>query len=362
MRKLKIPFVAIFFALLSQLTFAKGWVDVANFDHYSGWACKPGSPQVVAIHIYASGQLIGAGNANLLRETAVKTACNSTSQNHGFDIWVNVPASLMNGSNREVIIYSVYADGSNDKIDNTPRQVNFPALPGQEKPVNFGDIVGRDLTYSWAGPLNYFGHIGIWDGANVIEATGTQNGDDTLKITPWSAYSGLPIRWPTVSPQTLNIRHSYCDKAFCELYEQPNGELTTNAANSGVREMAAKSAYLKYLIGASYTRLATFSSSKQGYRYSTKKLCNPFATSCIPTIIQEKAKRGIYRCETFALDAWASTSTKAGYPLMAQYVSSFQSQGDVDKWGRQLNFLISPTRIRTPRDTYDNFQRQWWGS
>lgn len=362
MKKLKIPFIAIALTLLSQLTFAKGWVDVATFNRYAGWACKPGSPQVVAIHIYASGQLIGAGNANLLRETAVKNACKSTSQNHGFDISVNVPAALLNGSNHEVMLYSIYADGSHEKLDNTPIQVNFPALPGQEMPINFGDIVGRDLSYSWAGPLNYFGHIGIWDGAQVIEATGSHNGDDTLKITPWSAYASLPTRWPTISPVTLNIRQSYCDKAFCQLYEQPNGDLTTNAANSGVREMVAKSAYLKYLIGASYTRLATFNSSKQGYRYSTTRLCNPFATSCIPTIIQEKAKRGTYRCETFALEAWASTSTSSGYPLMAQFVSSFQSQRDVDKWGRQTRFLISPARIRTPRDTYDNFKRQWWGS
>ncbi|WP_395027892.1 hypothetical protein [Comamonas odontotermitis] len=209
--------------------------------------------------------------------------------------------------------------------------------------------------------MNYFGHIGIWDGANIIEATGAQNGDDTLKTTPWSAYASLSTKWPTVSPQTLDIRHAYCGQAFCQLYEQPNGDLTTNATNSGLREMAAKSAYLKYLIGASYTRLATFSSSKQGFRYSTTRLCNPFATSCISTIIQEKAKRGTYRCETFALEAWASTSTKSGYQLMAQYVSSFQNQADIDKWGKQTSFLISPTRIRTPRDVYDNFKRQWWG-
>ncbi|MEG1281794.1 MAG: hypothetical protein RSD57_15225 [Comamonas sp.] len=250
MKKLKIPFSAIVLTLLSQLTFAKGWADVATFNRYAGWACKSGSPQVVAIHIYASGQIIGAGNANLLRETAVRNTCNSTSQNHGFDISLNIPATLLDGSNREVIIYSIYADGSHEKIDNTPMRVNFPEVPGQEKPTNFGDIVGRDLNYSWAGPLNYFGHIGIWDGSNIIEATGNQNGDDTLKITPWSDYANLLTRWPTVSPQTLNIRHAYCDKAFCELYEQKNGDLTTNAANSGPREMAAKSAYLKYFIRA----------------------------------------------------------------------------------------------------------------
>jgi len=145
--------------------------------------------------------------------------------------------------------------------------------------------------------------------------------------------------------------------------ELANGDLAPVGANtSHLREMAFKSAYVKYLIGASYTTLATWSPSKQGIRYSTTRHCSPFGTGtiCNPKLVEKKTVRGIYRCETFALDAWGSTSTIGSYQLEGQKVAPFENASDVQRWGKQINFLTSPLRIRTPKDVYDNFQRQWW--
>jgi hypothetical protein len=362
MKKLHFVLSASILLLNCQLTHAKGWIDIANYDHFAGWACKQGSSQIVDIHIYASGHLIGSGTAGNIRESAVQAVCGSSLQTHGFDIWVSAPAALRDGTLRDVIIYAIYEDGSHEKLDNTPIKVLFPAAPGQvQRPQQFGDIVGRDLGYSWAGPLNYFGHIGIWDGIRVIEATGLKNGDDTLKLTPWSSYVSDPTTWRPISPVTARLRHSYCAQSICPMSELANGDLTPiGSKTSHLREMAAKSAYVKYLIGARYTVLATWSPSKQGIRYNTRRHCNPFSTSCHPRLVETKAVQGVYRCETFALDVWGSTSTVGSYQLVGQKVAPFESTSDVQRWGKQIQFLTSPIRIRTPKDTYDNFQRQWW--
>lgn len=343
--------------------YAKGWVDVGTvYNRYVGWACKSGSAETVSVHIYVDGNFIGAGVASNIREFAVQTACGSTHSKHGFDIAVNVPSALLNGSNRSVVVYAIYADGSHEKLDNTPLQVQFAALPGRARPTQMGDIVGRNLAYSWGGPLNYFGHIGIWDGSNVIEATGTENSGDTLKVKSWNEFSSAPDLWQTITPVTDEFKQYYCSRPVCVEYNEWGvGPSTSSTLAYGyTREIAAKSAYVYYLIGASYTRLADFSPAKQGHRYGTKACCSPFGSGpCRDVWTEKKATRGVYRCETFVLHAWATSSIKSGYPTILQRVGAYENPAAVRHWDMQIAALLDKL-IRTPRHIYENMQMRWW--
>lgn len=200
--------------MVSLPAFANGWLDQSTtYDRYIGWACFPGNSNPVGVHIYVGGTYIGGGNAALYREDAVRTACGSTTSNHGFDIKVTVPPNLRDGKTRAVTVYAVYANGSSAQIGNTPMNLVFKADP--TKPQKLGDIVGRDLAYSWGGSLNYFGHIGIWDGVNVIEAVGSSSADDTLKKTSWEAFSNGATLWQPITPAQLDYKQKYCHIANC---------------------------------------------------------------------------------------------------------------------------------------------------
>ncbi|BCN40573.1 hypothetical protein ALDI51_38920 [Alicycliphilus denitrificans] len=353
--------IFVCFIVCSGICQAKGWIDAnSTYNRYVGWACVPNSGQIVGIHIYAGGTYIGGGNASLTREFAVQQACNSTHSNHGFDIPVSVPAALLDGTVRDVQIYSIHEDGSVAQLDNSPVRLKFEALPGRERPSNLGDIVGRDLQYEWGGPLNYFGHIGIWDGGNVIEATGASNSDDTLKITSWATFSSAPALWPTVVPVLSDYAQNYCREIICNV----NGLsavspwiLPIQTHVGGLRELAAKRAYLSYLIGASYTRLATFTPTKQGTKRYQVELCSPFASQCNPPLVTVKASRGTYRCETFVMHSWAATSIHSEYAFHHQSLYGFENPKKAEKWGRQIDYIMSPLRIISPKAMYENFKK-----
>lgn len=353
--------VLFLLVFLSNTSFAKGWVDASTtYNRYVGWACVQNSSQIVGIHIYASDTFIGGGNAALTREFAVRDACWSTHSNHGFDISVDVPAHLLDGTMREVKVFSIHEDGSVAQLDNSPVRLKFEALPGRARPSNLGDIVGRDLQYSWGGPLNYFGHIGIWDGGNVIQATGTANSDDTLNIESWASFSSSPNLWATGVPVLNDFAQNYCREVICNtngMSARPPWVMTVVTHVGGLRELAAKRAYLSYLIGASYTRLATFTPTTQGTRRYLTETCSPFATSCNPPLQTVKATRGTYRCETFVMHSWAASDIYSQYAFYHQSLYGWNPEKKAEKWHKQMDYIMSPLRIVTPLTIYQNFLR-----
>ena len=355
----------IFLIFSSDFIYAIGYVETAVYNHYQGWACKPNSEEVVGIHIYADGIYIGGGNAPNAREFAVAAACGTSSSSHGFDIQFTIPGNLLDGSLRQVRIYSIHADGSHAELNNSPVNVRFSNIPVKPIPSNEGDIVGRDLSYSWGGPLNYFGHIGIWDGANVIEAIEAVDGDDTLKLTPWAQFSNAPNLWENLTPVLDNYAQNYCRDILCNV----NGSsafapwvLGSGTHTGGLRELAAKRAYLSYLIGASYTRLATYTSTKQGTRRYATETCNPFNTAaCKPPLVTTKQTRGVYRCETFVMDSWAATGGTSSSAFISQslYATFSPTPGRYqERWRRQIDYITSLARIRTPATVFNSF-RYW---
>lgn len=359
MKKLHLALTASALVIACQLTHAKGWVDVAQHNRFAGWACKSGSAQMVDVHVYANGRIIGAGKAGNRREDAVKNVCGSTSHFHGFDVPLATPADMLDGTMKDIIIYAIYNDGSHEKLDNTPIKVQFPhGGNSTPPPANFGDIVGRDLDVSGLG---YVGHIGVWDGEMVVEAIGFKDARNTIKRTPWSAYNSNPTKWQTISPVTINVRHKYCHAKECLLTELENGDLVTMTGSThGVREMAAKSAYVKFLIGAEYTATAQSSAAKQGYRYYSIRHCFPFGSSCQPRQIKSKPTRGIYRCDTFVLDAWGGTSALYSNALSGIKAAPFENRSNLDKWYKHIDSLTSWYRLQTPKNVYDNMQKAWW--
>lgn len=362
MKKFHIIFTIAPLFLIPKTAFCKGWLDVSTtYNRYIGWACQPGSADPVGIHIYADGHYIGGGNAAIVREFAVQYACNSITSRHGFDISIDVPAILLDGTIRDVTVYAIYANNRSERLSNTPAKLKFFALPGKEKPTVIGDVVGRDLGSQEVGPL---GHIGIWDGRNVLEAIGYGDANDTIKETPWSSFSSKPNLWKTISPVWQgDFRQRFCDESVCWHRQNDNGVLYllgNQTRTTWLQEMAARSAYVKYKIGASYTLSAYFTPARQGLSYWTKSFCSPFASQCQMTKVERKPIRGFYRCDGLVLDAWTSTAIRGGTPLLGQEIYAAPHQSVVDSWNRQMSYQIAWNRIITPANVHANLQQRNW--
>jgi len=357
------------FILTIGICYAEGVIDnISKPNRYVGWACLSGSSNPVNVQIYADGVHIGSGGATLTREFVVREKCGSSHSNHGFDIAVKPSQKLLNGAVREVQAFLVYEDGSMMELDNSPVQMTFDDNLGKPKPTHYGDIVGRNLSYSWGGPLNYFGHIGIWDGENIIQATGSSNKDDTLRLESWESFSANPDGlWETVTPVAENIVQYYCMKEICnenDPYTSWPWVLPEYKHVSDLREMAAKRAYVSYLIGASYTKTSDFTPTQQGTKRYITGGCNPYYwwQPCTPTLYSLKPERGIYRCETFVLHSWIATDirTESKYKFRQQGLSSvYASEGSVRRWHKHIESLRSSFWITTtPHGVYNKLQ-EW---
>ncbi len=265
----------------------------------AGWACDSTRPnEATGIHIWRESAWLTGGNASIPREPAVGTACGSSNSNHGFDISVDVPEALLDNADHVVTVYSVGSGGYTEAIGSK----RLPFLSGKLKlPKTMGDIVGRDLDTAVAGAL---GHIGIWDGTQVIEVLNEPG--NVVKINTWENFRGRTKPWDTAYPKIPNYSVRTCYAAVC------NGEGAVFGGSGGSnpthttfdsRLALIRRAFQIMAIGASYTLTAA-------------------PTVALPTINrpsgQTGARKGVYRCDTFVLDlfAWIDIPTGSSENVM----------------------------------------------
>lgn len=348
----------LFFALFLNISQGKGYLESpTTFDRYVGWACVVGNAAPVGIHIYADGNYIGGGSAPLVREQAVGNSCESGSNNHGFNIPVSIPANLRSGVNRNVSVYLIHNDYV-EELSGSPKTVFFPEILGLEKPKNFGDVVGRDLNV--VTPISYLGHIGIWDGYEVIEVLGQALGN-TVTRQSWDTFKTLPNKWGTVVPVISDYSQIYCDNTVCQHTRRvaADGKITdsySHRTNTKLREMATKAAYVRYLIGGTYTLTALSTDASQGSKNTTiTTICGVYSCTNHTNYSSYKATPGVYRCDTFVLRAWSATAGLMKYSELALFTSAKA----VERWEKHINHLSFGGTI-TPLTIYNRFKVAGW--
>lgn len=210
----------------------------------------------------------------------------------------NPGAALVIQDDGNLVIYAAYGRGPLWSIG---------ADPGPNDPTRTGQVVGRDLDYGPGAPL---GHIGIWDGREVIEAI-NQGGNavrsvsigDFKKATRYWGYAS-----PAIPPGTVLV----CSYTVCN-----NDTFFTVDVLEGIARRARQ---IK-AIGADYTMLPTARRAVAAWVYG------------VPT-------RGLYRCDTFVLDVMFT-------PMLSDQAGDSAHR----RWRGMLNDLDSPTL--TPRRVFD---------
>jgi hypothetical protein len=142
-----------------------------------------------------------------------------------------------------------------------------------------GDVIGRELNV-WG--LGSIGHVGIWDGTQVIEAGPSGESGNAIHLTSFGDFKLASSYWGKATPSVADGLVGFCAEPFCSIKSWSN--------NMSARKAIATRAYLIHMIGADYT-------------ISTQYQRAWPASELWP------AQRGVYRCDTFTYDALTHSAT-----------------------------------------------------
>ena len=266
---------------------AAGYFDIAAANRFAGWACDPNSPNSqIQVDIWRDdGLYLGGRVANSPRKQAVATACNSTHSSHGFDFVPQLNASAMDNRSHTVRAYAISTTGGVTELIGSPKTVVFGTLSPQ--PKNIGDIVGRDFERWRDVGLGVVGHVGFWDGAQVVEAYPNPNPDENaLHLNSYAAFQSKTTAWTPVLTNLPDIKVTGCFEKRCInfLPSSQGGQVQTLP----IRQAMKLRALQMQGIGASYTVSSYYISASPGDAY------------------HEPAK-GKYRCDSFVLSLFDFT-------------------------------------------------------
>jgi hypothetical protein len=147
-------------------------------------------------------------------------------------------------------------------------------------PSNQGDIVGRDLLVTGLG---WMGHVGIWDGKQVIEVL---NESDVVQINNLDSFKRKSTYWGAVSPKITPYLVDNCFQPRCTKFwpVASGGQIESVQVQIAIVQRALQIDR----IGADYTIGSSYKSAWAGDA-------------------NHGSERGKYRCDTFVEDLYAST-------------------------------------------------------
>lgn len=321
-----------------QHAFALGYVDSASLSggqlRITGWACDSANRNVAtAIHVRRDDNiLLGGGIAPNLREAAVGAACSSTNSNHGFDITIQLGSSTLDNKSHLVRIYSVGPTGNVEEITPaTNTNLMFANGTPVVLPKNQGDIVGRDLR----GVIGSLGHLGFWDGRQVIEV---MNESKVVQKNSYDSFSSKSPTWNPISTNIPNFSIRTCYQATCDWQSNSADRVTLST-----RSAMANRAYQIFTIGADYTAMSYA-------KYAVPSLYDASSRRTTPAV------RGTYRCDTFVLDLFGFTNIPSGYGSYFMWGDSRGISwpldrvisGDPQSWKTNINLLFTATTMLPP--------------
>lgn len=196
-----------------------------------------------------------------------------------------------------------------------------------ERPQQSGDIVGRDLNMPGLGA---FGHLGFWDGSQVIEVL--NEGGNAVKKNSFDNFASRTNTWPSIHPNIppFTIKSCYLSTCSWQINANDRGILSTRIA------MAAR-AYQIYLTGADYTLSS----------YPTYAIPNLFDTK---DRITTPSVRGKYRCDTFVMELFGFTDDAGRNSLFywgfsGNWPLERVITGAPNTWKTNINLLFTATGI-----------------
>lgn len=318
-----------FLALLASFCFnsasAAGWVDGAslvgsNFRVW-GWGCYNLNPAAqIEITFYRDdGVYLGGTPANISREPAVGNRCGGGHSAHGFNAKLVVPEKLLDWKKHQVYVYVTYGIIL-ERLDPL-FTLSFDGQINVSLPKNPGDIVGRDYFGA------YVGHLGIWNGSQVVQMTGEKLGgaNPTISMESIEQFNIQSRPWGAVNakfPPNLSVKRCYLRSCTSN-----NDRMNL----FGGMAIAAR-AYQIMLIGADYTAFGGYIPAREG----SSRLGDVW-----PPI------RGMYRCDSFVQNSY-------GVLLSGQQSEDLWAREVFNKPANYDNKIYELLRARLPSTVFES--------
>jgi hypothetical protein len=190
---------------------------------------------------------------------------------------------------------------------NTPLW-NIGVDNGENDPRQKGEVVGRELD-THSVPLGFVGHIGLWTGKHVIEAS--EGGGNAIKLVNLNDFKSIARYWGTARPR---IPDGMIEKTCYEKFCPNNGDMHISLQ---ARVAIARFTEQQRLLGATYTLLPDYWTAKFADKY-------------------HKPEPGSYRCDTFV-----SVSLRQG----TRYVEPWTKAQSL--WSDRVDTLFKPPVLPT---------------
>lgn len=180
--------------------------------------------------------------------------------------------------------------------------VNRPPAPAFPDPTQAGDVVGRNLD----SVLGVVGHVGMWDGGNVVEVLDPSAGPNAIHYNSLANFKSRTTYWGAATPKIPNYTVYNCFDTSCtSTLPAPQGPVQSVSTRIALVQYARQ----QYLIGADYT-------------------VSPSYLRAYPADGIRNRTRGRYRCDTFILSVYTST---------IPYGNNYQTNRPVDAtWQSRL--------------------------
>lgn len=263
--------------------------DSSSAWSYSGWACDPSVPgkQTEVQARRDDGQFLGRVIADRPRESTIPSDCGSPHGAHGFRFDVARKPEWADGKTHNVTLYSVDRLGNSTPFHTFSTVFAAAANDQVEPPSMAGDVVGRELDSTGFGKL---GHLGIWDGREVIEILNEGGGSKVFKKS-WDDFKSRSSVWNTAHPRYPGHTIQTCWSKVCDVNSNRPGESRVSAQMAVVNR-----AQQVYLIGADYTYTIDFTTAE------------PDLFDYTDPGWSRRAVRGRYRSDAFIYDAFRAST------------------------------------------------------
>ena len=243
---------------------------------------------------------------------------------------------MLDGEYHKIRAYMVGNGGFTQQLINLVDN-NLIFGTAARRPGGVGDIVARDLE-SFVGES--LGHIGFWDGANVIEVL---NESTVVQTNSWASFRAKATQktWDSLTPKMPDAFVTTCFENSC-IKDDGSGAFgggapsQYNYTSAAAKYAMAKRALQIRQIGATYTYTS----------YPT------YAVPAIKDGVWTRLPiRGNYRCDTFILDLYATTDIPDGYSDNFVWGSSQafpykkKITSSTPTWKNRMNTLFTATGV-----------------
>lgn len=280
-----LPFIIIF----PTAAFAIGMVDTEPNSAwtYTGWACDPSTPGYQS-EVQArrdDGKFLGRVIADLPQKAATPPVCSSPHGVHGFKLDIERKPEWADDKKHDVTLYSIDHKGKQTPFHTFSAQ--FSTSSDNVVPPKIpGDIVGRELD---APELGKIGHLGIWDGSQVIEVLNEGSGSKVFRKS-WDDFKSRSKTWDTIHPKYPEHAIKSCWLQTCDI-NPDRSERRVSALQAVIYR-----ANQVYMIGADYSYTVIFTTAE------------PAMVDYKDSRWKRRAIRGKYRSDVFIYDAFRAST------------------------------------------------------